>query len=54
MSNQYGRNSKKIYWQVITDVRLKTAVLEICFEKNTKEFVDETFKNISTVGVHCW
>ena len=25
-----------------------------CFEKKQKEFVVETFKNVSTVGVHCW
>ena len=30
---------------------LKIAILEICFEKKTKEYVVGTFKNI--VGVHC-
>ena len=32
---------------------VKTAALEICFEKNTKESVVETFKNVGTVAVHC-
>ena len=30
------------------------AVLEICSEKNTRESVVGTFKNICTVAVHCW
>ena len=33
----------KPYLQVITDVYVKTAVLEICFEKRYKESVVETF-----------
>ena len=33
---------------------MKIAVLEICFEKKTKESVVGTFKNVYTVGVHCW
>ena len=32
---------------------LKTAVLEICSEKKTRESVVETFKNTVTVAVHC-
>ena len=30
------------------------SVLGIRFEKKIKEFGFETFKNISTEGVHCW
>ena len=40
--------------QVITDACVKIAVLEICSDKNTKESVVGTFKNIYTVAVHCW
>ena len=40
--------------QVITDVCVKIAVLEICFEKKTKESVVGTFKNTCTVTVHSW
>ena len=44
----------KTYLQVIADVFCFVAVLEKCFEKKTKESVVETFRDISTVGVHCW
>ena len=40
--------------QVITNAFVKTAVLEECFEKKTKESVVGTFKNICTVAVHYW
>ena len=40
--------------QVITDTYVKIAVLEIYSEKKTRESVVGTFKNISTVAVHCW
>ena len=40
--------------QVITDACVKIAVLEICSDKNTKESVVGTFKNICTMAVHCW
>ena len=40
--------------QVITDTCVQIAVLEICSEKNTRESVVGTFKNICTVAVHCW
>ena len=44
----------KKYFQVITNACVKVAVLEICFEKKTKEFVCGTLKNICTVAAHCW
>ena len=43
----------KFYLQVITDVCVKTAVLEIYFQKKTRESVVETFKNKVAVAVHC-
>ena len=39
--------------QVISDACVKIAVLEICSEKKTKEFVVGTFKSICTVAVYC-
>ena len=42
----------KFYLQVITDVCVKTAVLEICSEKKTREPVVETFKTKVAVVVH--
>ena len=42
-----------IYLQAITDARVKTAVLEICSEKKTRESVAEAFKNTVAVAVHC-
>ena len=44
---------KKFYLQGITDACVKKAVLEICFEKNTKELVAGPYKNICTIAVHC-
>ena len=38
--------------RVITDACVKIAALEICCEKNTRESVVGTFKNIRTVAVH--
>ena len=46
--------SLKKYLQVITNACVKTAVLEVCFEKNSKEAVVGIFKIICTVGGHCW
>ena len=46
-------NLEKFYLKVITDTCVKIAVLEICSEKNTRESVVETFKNICIVAVHC-
>ena len=40
--------------QVITDACVKIAVLEIYSEKEARESPVGTFKNISTVAVHCW
>ena len=37
-------NILKFYLQVVTDACVKIAVVELCFEKKTKEFVVETFK----------
>ena len=37
-------NIWKFYLQVITDACVKIAVVELCFEKKTKESVVETFK----------
>ena len=37
-------NIWKFYLQVITDACVKIAVVELCFEKKTKESVIETFK----------
>ena len=45
---------EKFYLQVITNVCVKTAVLEICSEKKTRESVVETFKNKVAVAVHYW
>ena len=39
--------------QVITNTCVKIAVLELYSEKQTRESVVRTFKNISTVAVHC-
>ena len=39
--------------QVISDACVKIAILEICSEKKTKEFVVGTFKSICTVAVYC-
>ena len=36
-------NIQKFYLQVITDTCVKIAVVELCFEKKTKESVVETF-----------
>ena len=44
---------QKFYLQLITDICVKTAVLEICSEKKTRESVVETFKNKVAVAVHC-
>ena len=33
---------------------VKLAALDICSEKNTRESVVGTFKNICTVAVHYW
>ena len=46
-------NLEKLYLKVITDACVKIAVLEICPEKNTRESILQTFKNICTVAVHC-
>ena len=45
---------EKFCLQVIADACVKIAVLEIYSEKKTRESVVGTFKNISTVAVHCW
>ena len=45
---------QKFYAQVITDACVKIAVLDIHSEKNTRESVVQTFKNICTVAIHCW
>ena len=42
-----------IYLQVITDACVKTAVLEICSEKKTRESVVEALKNTVSLAVHC-
>ena len=39
---------------VVTDATVKIAVLEIRFEKKSKESIVGTFKNICTVAVHGW
>ena len=44
----------KFYLQVFTDGYVKIAVLEICSEKNNRESVVGTVKNICIVAVHCW
>ena len=44
----------KFYLQVFTDGCVKIAVLEICSEKNNRESVVGTVKNICIVAVHCW
>ena len=44
----------KLYLKVITDACVKIEILEIYFEKKTKEFVAGTFRNICAVAVHCW
>ena len=42
-----------MYLEVITNVCVKTAVLEICPEKSSRESVVGTFKNKRTVAVDC-
>ena len=37
-------NIQKFYLQVITNACVKIAVVELCFEKKTKESVVENFK----------
>ena len=37
-------NIWKFYLTVLTDTCVKIAVVKLCFEKKTKEFVLETFK----------
>ena len=39
---------------MITYACVKIAVLEICSEKNNRESVVRTFKNICTVSVYWW
>ena len=51
--HRYNKNTK-FYSQVTTDAHVKIAILEICFETKTKQFVVGTFKNICTLEVHCW
>ena len=41
MYNQYKKNSKNFIYDLIMGACVKIAVLEICFEKNTKESVIE-------------
>ena len=45
--------SQKNFLRAITNACVKITVRQICFEKNAKEHVVETFKNICTVAVHC-
>ena len=49
-------NTRKtlFYLLVVTDTTVKIAVLEIRFEKKSKESIAGTFKNICTVAVHGW
>ena len=44
----------KFYLQILTDASVKIAVLEICCEKNTREPVIGTSKNMCTVSIYCW
>ena len=46
--------NRKVIFRIITDACVKIAVLKICSEKKTWESVAGTFKNITTVVIHCW